>query len=246
MSGERVALVTGAASGIGRACAHRLGADGLRLALVDVDAGALEACAAELGAVLAVADVSSRDQVAAAVDAAHERLGRIDVVVNAAGITGSQLATDCTTTPIEEWERVLAVNLTGTFLVCRAALAHMLEAGRGIIVNIASVAGIVAFPGRCAYTASKGGVLQLTRSLAVDYAARGIRANAICPGMIDTPMTHWRLADPELGPQVIAQIPQARAGEPEEIAEAVSVLASGRLDYINGAPVILDGGWSAK
>lgn len=245
MSEGRVALVTGAGSGIGLACARRLAADGLRVAAVDVDSPGVEACAAELGAFAAVADVSRPDEVRAAVDAAHEELGRLDVIANVAGITGSADATDCTTTPVAEWERVLAVNLTGTYLVCRSALEHMLAHGSGIIVNIASVAGLVAFPGRCAYTASKGGVLQLTKSLAADYAARGIRANAVCPGMVDTPMTRWRLDDPALGPQVLAGIPQGRVGQAEEVAEAVSLLASGRLDYMNGSALVLDGGWTA-
>jgi NAD(P)-dependent dehydrogenase (short-subunit alcohol dehydrogenase family) len=146
---------------------------------------------------------------------------------------------------VEEWLRVIGVNLSGTFLVCRAVLPWMLEQGDGIIVNVASVAGLVAFPGRCAYTASKGGVVQLTRSIGVDYAARGIRANAICPGMVDTPMTRWRLEDPELGPQVLARIPQGRAASPEEIADVVALLATGGLPYANGSAIVLDGGWTA-
>ena len=140
---------------------------------------------------------------------------------------------------------MIGVNLTGTFLVCRAVLPHMLARGDGIIVNVASVAGLVAFPGRCAYTASKGGVIQLTRSIAADYAARGIRANALCPGMVDTPMTRWRLEDPDLGPQVLARIPQGRVASAGEIADAVALLATGGLPYANGSVIVLDGGWTA-
>jgi NAD(P)-dependent dehydrogenase (short-subunit alcohol dehydrogenase family) len=245
---ERVALVTGAGSGIGWACVERLVKDGLRVAAVDLDAGAAEASASRFpGQALALqVDVSVEAEVAATVDRVVAELGGIDVVANVAGITGSPQATECDVTPVEEWERVMAVNLTGPFLVCRAVLPHLVARGAGIIVNIASVAGIVAFPGRCAYTASKGGVIALTRSIAVDYAARGIRANAICPGMVETPMTAWRLADPTLGPQVLAQIPQGRVAQPEEVAEVVGLLASGAMGYANGSSIVLDGGWSAR
>jgi len=243
--GLPVALVTGAGSGIGWACVERLSKDGFRVAALDVDAGAAHACAARFGALAIAADVSDEAEVSAAVDRVLREMGGIDVAANVAGITGSGEATSCHVTPVEEWARVIAVNLTGPFLVCRAVLGHMLARNAGIIVNIASVAGLVAFPGRCAYTASKGGVVQLTRSIAVDYAARGIRANAICPGMVDTPMTRWRLEDPELGPQALASIPQGRVAQPQEIAEVVSLLAGGNLAYANGSAIVLDGAFSA-
>jgi NAD(P)-dependent dehydrogenase (short-subunit alcohol dehydrogenase family) len=242
---ERVALVTGAASGIGRACVERLVDEGMRVAALDADAEGLDALADELDVVGAHADVSNPSAVESAVEDVLAELGRIDVATNAAGVSGSPEATECHATPVEEWTRVLAINLTGTFLVCRAVLPQMLERGGGILVNIASVGGLVAVPGRCAYTASKGGVVQLTRSIAADYAARGIRANALCPGMVDTPMTRWRLADPELGPQTLARIPQGRVARPEEIADLVALLASGRLDYVNGSALVVDGGWTA-
>ncbi len=242
---ERVALVTGAGSGIGWACVERLSKDGFRVAALDVDSRAAHACAARFGALAITADVSDEAEVGAAVDQVLREMGGIDVAANVAGITGSQEATSCHVTPVDEWARVIAVNLTGPFLVCRAVLGHMLARNAGIIVNIASVAGLVAFPGRCAYTASKGGVVQLTRSIAVDYAAVGIRANAICPGMVDTPMTRWRLEDPELGPQMLARIPQGRVAQPQEIAEVVSLLACGALAYANGSAIVLDGAFSA-
>ncbi len=245
MTGQ-VALLTGAASGIGLACLERLTVDGFQVVALDLDAEALASAADAHGALAIAADVADPGQVDAAVAQVVAGLGRVDVAVNVAGITGSPDAGPCHSTPVEEWLRVLAVNLTGPFLVCRAVLAPMLEAGAGVIVNIASAAGLVAFPGRCAYTASKGGVVQLTRSLAVDYAARGIRANAICPGMVDTPMTRWRLEDPELGPAVLAGIPQGRVAAPAEVAEAVGLLAGGALAYMNGAMLVLDGGWTAR
>jgi NAD(P)-dependent dehydrogenase (short-subunit alcohol dehydrogenase family) len=174
-----------------------------------------------------------------------ERFGRIDVLVNNAGITGSQQAARCHETPVGEWDKVHAVNVRGPFLCSRAVLPSMLARGNGHIITIASVAGLIAFPGRCAYTASKGAALMLTRSIAVDYAAAGIRANAVCPGMVYTPMTSWRLDQPELRAAVEDRIPVGRVAAPEEIADAVAVLASGQLGYMTGHPLIVDGGMSA-
>jgi NAD(P)-dependent dehydrogenase (short-subunit alcohol dehydrogenase family) len=242
---DRVALVTGAGSGIGLACVERLVARGLRVAALDIRAEAVEACASRFGAFPVTADVSDPAAAAAAVEAVLGELERIDVAANVAGTTGSRRAAECHVTPVEEWLRVIGVNLTGTFLICHAVLPHMLDRGDGIIVNVASVAGLVAFPGRCAYTASKGGVVQLTRSIAADYAALGIRANALCPGIVDTPMTRWRLEDPELGPQVLAKIPQGRVASAEEIAEVVALLAADGLPYANGSTIVVDGGWTA-
>jgi NAD(P)-dependent dehydrogenase (short-subunit alcohol dehydrogenase family) len=241
----RTAIVTGAASGIGRATAQRLVDAGIRVALLDLDALALQEAADSLGAPAFALDVADAAAAAQTVHDAVERIGPIDLLVNAAGITGSQAAGICHETPDEEWNRVLAVNLTGTFHLCKALLPSMVQRAGGLIVNLASVAALVAFPGRCAYDASKGGVLMLTRSIAVDYASGGIRAVAICPGMIHTPMTDWRLSDPDLHREVVAKIPQGRVGQPDEIAEAIELLASGAMSYLNGAPLILDGGWSA-
>ena len=236
-----VALVTGAASGIGRACVERLLRDGAAVAAVDRDAEGME----DLGALALTADVTDAEAVAEALARAEAELGALGAVVNVAGITGSKAAAECHVTPVDEWRRVIDVNLTGTFLVCRAALPGMLERGAGCIVNVASAAGLVAFPGRCAYSASKGGVVQLTRSLAADYAARGIRANAICPGMVETPMTQWRLDDPELRAAVLAKIPAERVASAREVAQAVALLAGSELEYMNGAMLVLDGGWTA-
>ena len=241
----RTAIVTGAASGIGAATARRLVAAGIRVALLDRDADALHAAATSLGAPAFELDVADPDAVRTAVTAAQARIGDVELLVNAAGITGSAAATTCAETPDEEFARVLAVNLTGTFHLCKAVLPGMVARGRGVIVNLASVAALVAFPARCAYNASKGGVLMLTRSIAVDYAAAGIRTVAICPGMIHTPMTDWRLSDPAMHAEIVARIPQGRVGQPDEIAEAIELLATGAMRYLNGAPLILDGGWSA-
>lgn len=207
----------------------------MEVAVLDVSGGDAIGC-----------DVTEPDSVQQAVETVLERYGRIDVLVNNAGITGSPQATILHTTPVEEWDRVHAVNVRGPYLCSRAVLPTMIEQGSGHIITIASVAGLVAFPSRAAYTASKGAALMLTKSIAVDYAQYGIRANAVCPGMVYTPMTSWRLDQPELRDRAEAQIPLGRVAQPEEIADAVAVLASGRMGYLTGHPLVIDGGWSAQ
>jgi NAD(P)-dependent dehydrogenase (short-subunit alcohol dehydrogenase family) len=233
-----VAVVTGGSSGIGQMTAQRLSSDGYRVAVIDLGF----APDADLSL---KADVTDPAGVEAAVAEVLDALGRVDLLVNNAGITGSAEATVCHETPVEQWDLVHAVNVRGPFLCTRAVLPAMLRQGSGHVITVASVAGLVAFPGRCAYTASKGAALQFTRSLAVDYAAAGIRANAICPGMVETPMTQWRLDDPDLRAQVESKIPMGRVARPEEIADAVSALASDRLAYMTGQALVIDGGWTA-
>ena len=241
MNRGRVAVVTGGGSGIGRATCERLAGAGFRLGVLDLDPG--EPPPAAVAVRTDVADEAAVQRAFATIAA---ELGPVEVLVNNAGITGSRLATVCHETPVEEWDRVQAVNARGVFLCTRAVLPGMLAAGAGHIITVASVAGLVAFPGRCAYSASKGAALQLTRSVAVDYARHGIRANAVCPGFVDTPMTRWRLDVPELRAEVEARIPLGRVAGPDEIAEAVALLAGDRLGYMNGAALVLDGGWTAQ
>ena len=241
MTADRVAVVTGGGSGIGLATCERLAADGFTVAALDLAPEAASA-AAELAL---PCDVTDEASVTGAMAAVAERLGPVDVLVSNAGITGSRAATVCHETPVAEWDRVQAVNVRGPFLCSRAVLPSMLARGSGHIITIASVAGLIAFPGRCAYTASKGAALMLTRSIAVDYAAAGIRANAVCPGMVYTPMTSWRLDQPDLLAEVERRIPAGRVASPAEIAEAVALLASGRLTYLTGHPLVIDGGMSA-
>jgi NAD(P)-dependent dehydrogenase (short-subunit alcohol dehydrogenase family) len=239
----RVAVVTGGGSGIGKATCTRLTADGFTLAVLDLNGAAAKVAAGPdgLGCVTDVADVGSVEQAFTQVVAAF---GRIDVLVNNAGVSGTPDATTCHETTVEEWDRVLAINTRGPFLCSRAALPVMLAQGGGHIITVASVAGQVAFPGRCAYTTSKGAALMFAKSLAADYAASGIRSNAVCPGFVQTPMTQWRLDIPELREQVETRIPTGRVAQPDDIADAIAVLASGRLGYMTGAALVVDGGWT--
>ncbi len=240
----RVALVTGGASGIGRASCARLAQDGYTLAVLDLDGDAAKAAAGAGGLGLA-ADVSDAGAVAGAVDAVVAEFGRIDLLFNNAGITGTRAAGRCHETPIAEWDRVLAVDLRGPFLVTHAVLPVLLAQGAGHVINLVSIAGMVATRGRCAYTASKGGALMFTKSVAADYAAEGVRCNAVCPGWVHTPMTAWRLDDPELGPRAAAPIPIGRVAQPAEIAEAVAMLASEKLAYVTGLALVVDGGMTS-
>jgi NAD(P)-dependent dehydrogenase (short-subunit alcohol dehydrogenase family) len=235
----RVAIVTGGASGIGRATVARLAAAGFLVAVLDLGETDSEAKLALR------TDVTDPSEVERAVGRIVEAFGRIDVLVNNAGISGSAAATVCHQTPVDDWDLVQAVNVRGPFLCTRAVLPIMLAQGNGHVITVASIAGLVAFPGRCAYTASKGAAVMFTKSLAVDYAATGIRANAVCPGMVETPMTMWRLDQPELRAQVESKIPLGRVAQPEEVAEAIALLASDRLVYLTGHALVLDGGWTA-
>ncbi len=239
MAPHPVAIVTGGASGIGRAIAARLRQDRYQVIVADLAGGGADGTAI-------AADVSDPAAVDAMVAQVLDRHGRVDLLVNSAGITGSRDATSCHETTVDEWDRVIAVNLRAPFLCARAVLPAMLRQRGGHIVTIVSVAGLMATPGRAAYTASKGGALMLTKSLAADYASQGIRANAICPGFVQTPMTQWRLDVPDLRADVIRNIPAGHVTQPEEVAEAVGLLCSDRLPSVTGMTFVIDGGWTSS
>lgn len=240
----RIAVVTGGGSGIGRVTCTHLIREGFQLGVLDLGAGAaIEAAGDGVGL---GTDVSDPVAVAGAFAVIEKELGPVDVLVNNAGITGSGAAARLHETPLEEWDRVMAVNVRGVYLCSQAALRSMVPRCSGHIITVASVAGMVPFPGRSVYSVSKAAALLLARSIAADYAADGIRSNAICPGMVETPMTKWRLDQPELRAAIEARIPAGRVAQPEDIAEAIALLASGRMSYMTGHGLVVDGGWTVR
>lgn len=246
---DRIALVTGSASGIGSACALRFAAEGAVIAGLDLAAEADERWRETLrlapGSRFVRADVRDEASVAAAVAEVLGSYGRVDVVVNSAGVAGGG---PVHLLAIEEWERVLGVNLTGTFLVCKHVLPSMIERRRGSIVNIASVEGLEGSEGGSAYNASKAGVVLLSRNMAMDYARVGVRVNAVCPGFVDTPMFHQVMDLPGLAPfreRVVEAHQLGRTGTPEEIANAALFLASDEASFVTGHALVVDGGYTA-
>ena len=242
-----VVLVTGAASGNGQAITSRFLADGATVAAVDVAPDALERAAEDWRdhgerLLCIVADVTDAAGIEAAIRAPVDHFDRLDVLVNNAGITGDQRATIAHETPIEEFDRVMAVNVRGVYLGCRAALPIMLAQGGGIIVNIASVAGLVAFPGRAAYSTSKGAVIGLTRSIAAEWARDGIRVNAVAPWYIRTPLAEPVLKDPARLAAILARTPMGRVGEIEEVSGLTTFLCLPASSYITGQNFVIDGG----
>jgi len=243
----KVALVTGAASGIGAATARRLHAEGARLVLGDLQAAALAALAKQLDASGKLVftrglDVADCAQVRSFVDAGAERFGRLDVVFNNAGVGAFGRTPDLDP---ELWKRVIEVDLHSVFYGCRAAIPHLRRAGGGAIVNTASISGMGGDYGLAAYNAAKGAVLNYTRTLALDHACDGIRVNSICPGPIDTPLAAPLLANPAIAREYRGRIPMGRVGTAEEVASVVAFLASDDAAYVTGAAIVVDGGLTA-
>lgn len=245
----KVAIVTGGAGGIGSATARRLAEEGVHVVVVDVDAERARAVADSLPtkSTWAQADVSREDDVAAYMDAAIQAFGRVDLHHLNAGIPGS-FATIPELT-VEEFDRVMAINVRGVFLGCKHSVRLMKPRGEGVIINMASVAGIVGVKNRAGYCASKGAVVALTRAMAVDHAQDGIRVNCICPGTVASPWIGRILSthpDPEEGRRTMAaRQPIGRMGTPEEIAHAALYLAQAEAAFVHGSALVIDGGLSA-
>lgn len=243
----RTAVVTGGVSGIGLAAAKRMAAEGAKIVIGDVvDTAIGEAAAESVGGTFVRADVTDKGEVDALFDTAASTYGSVDIAFNNAGISPPD-DDSIETTELESWDRVQLVNLTSVYLCSRAALRHMVPAGRGSIINTASfVAVLGSATSQISYTASKGGVLAMSRELGVQFARQGIRVNALCPGPANTPLLKELFAkDPERAQRRLIHVPIGRFAEPEELAAAVAFLASDDASFITASTFLVDGGISA-
>jgi NAD(P)-dependent dehydrogenase (short-subunit alcohol dehydrogenase family) len=242
---DRVAVITGAGSGIGLATARRMAAEGAVIVAVDIDETAGQKVAAETGGTFVAADVSREDDVQRLFDGVVAQHGRVDIAFNNAGISPPE-DDSILTTGLDAWRRVQEINLTSVYLCCKHVLPHMQRAGRGSVVNTASfVAVLGAATSQISYTASKGGVLAMSRELGVQFAREGIRVNALCPGPVNTPLLRELFAkDPERAARRLVHVPMGRFAEAEEIAAAVAFLASDDASFITASAFLVDGGIS--
>ena len=243
---DRVAGVTGGGSGIGLATARRLAGEAARVAVVDLDGETGKAAADEIGGLFIQADVTSEDDVAAMYDATLGAFGRIDIAFNNAGISPPD-DDSILVTGMDAWRRVQDVNLTSVYLCCKHVIPHMQARGGGSIINTASFVAVMgSATSQISYSASKGGVLAMSRELGVQFAREGIRVNALCPGPVNTPLLQELFAaDPERAARRLVHVPMGRFAEPEEIAAAVAFLASDDASFITAATFLVDGGISS-
>jgi NAD(P)-dependent dehydrogenase (short-subunit alcohol dehydrogenase family) len=238
-------VITGAGSGIGLATARRLAAEGARVVCVDIDAAGAEAAAKEVGGLAVQADVTSKDDVARIYATTDETYGRIDIALHNAGISPPD-DDSILTTGLDAWRRVQEVNLTSVYLCCQAVLPYMQRAGKGSIINVASFVAVMgSATSQISYTASKGGVLAMTRELGVQFAREGIRVNALCPGPVNTPLLRELFAkDPVAAARRLVHVPMGRFARAEEIASAALFLAGDESSYVNASTFLVDGGIS--
>ncbi len=241
----RVAVITGAGSGIGLASARRLAAEGARVVCADLDETSGKNAAQEVGGLFVQVDVTDEDAVRAMYETAVAEYGRLDIAFNNAGISPPE-DDSILTTGLEAWKRVQEVNLTSVYLCCKYAIPHMQRQGKGSIINTASFVAVMgAATSQISYSASKGGVLAMSRELGVQFAREGIRVNALCPGPVNTPLLRELFAkDPERAARRLVHIPLGRFAEPEEIAAAVAFLASDDSSFMTANTFLVDGGIS--
>jgi NAD(P)-dependent dehydrogenase (short-subunit alcohol dehydrogenase family) len=241
----KVAVITGAASGIGRASARKFAAEGAHVVVADLDEDGGTAMAKEIDGLFVRADVTDADDVQAMYAAAIERFGGLDVCFNNAGISPPD-DDSILETELDAWRRVQEVNLTSVYLCCKYGIPHLLERGGGAVVNTASFVAVMgAATSQISYTASKGGVLAMSRELGVQFAREGVRVNALCPGPVNTPLLQKLFAeDPERAARRLVHVPMGRFAEPEEIAAAVAFLASDDASFITASTFLVDGGIS--
>ncbi|MET8873081.1 3-oxoacyl-ACP reductase [Nocardia sp. NPDC004278] len=242
---DRVAVVTGGGSGIGLATVRRFAAEGAKVVVADIDTAAGQAAATEVGGLFVKVDVTDEAQVRDLFQTAVDTYGGLDIAFNNAGISPPE-DDSILTTGIEAWRRVQEVNLTSVYLCSKYAIEHMLERGKGSVINTASFVAVMgAATSQISYTASKGGVLSMSRELGVQFARNGIRVNALCPGPVNTPLLQELFAkDPERAARRLVHIPVGRFAEPEEIAAAVAFLASDDSSFITASQFLVDGGIS--
>ncbi len=247
---NKVAIITGGGSGIGQATAILFAKEGAKVVVSDIikekadeTVKMIEEEGYKNSAVAVKADVSKEKEVEEMVKKTVESFGAVDILVNNAGAFSAHQITETTA---EEWNNLFNVNLFGPFLCCKYALPHMIAKEKGKIINVSSIGGVISLQGSGPYSATKGGLISFTKSLSLDYAAKGINANCICPGWTRTPMTQALMDDPNISKAFLADIPYGKFAKPEDQANLILWLASEDADYMHGATIINDGGWTTR